>query len=247
MADQLLNISLPTTPQFRMKISVIIPTLNESEHIVNLIQFIQKFGSPHVLEIIVVDANSNDNTAALVAGTGTTILNGAVASRAGQMNQGSKVARGDVLYFIHADVLLVETFADDISQAVQEGFEAGCYQYAFNSTRPILKMMAYFNRFNGLMCRGGDQTLFITKKLFLKLNGFDEYYTIMEDYDLIRRIMRKSPFKVFPKRILVSARKYETNSWIRVQFANLTAFMMFYLRRNPSQIRKAYKKMLKYR
>jgi rSAM/selenodomain-associated transferase 2 len=230
-----------------MKISVIIPTLNESETISELIHFIRTNGGSTVAEIIVVDADSKDNTAQAALNMDATVLHSEMASRASQMNQGSRAATGDILYFIHADVRLVNSFADDIIQAIHEGFEAGCYRYAFNSSSKLLSINSFFTRFNALMCRGGDQTLFITKKLFTALKGFDEYYTIMEDYDIIRRIRTQSQFKVIPKRILVSARKYETNSWLRVQLANFTAFMMYYLRQSPSQIRSAYKRMLNYR
>ena len=234
-------------PFLTMKISVIIPTLNESETISELIQFIKTNGGSSVAEIIVVDADSKDNTTQVALNMGARVLHSVVASRASQMNQGSRAATGDILYFIHADVRLVNSFATDIIQAIDEGFEAGCYRYAFNSSSKLLSMTSFFTRFNALMCRGGDQTLFISKKLFTALKGFDEYYIIMEDYDIIRRIRTRSQFKVIPKRILVSARKYETNSWLRVQSANFTAFMMFYLRQHPSLIKSAYKRMLRYR
>lgn len=230
-----------------MKISIIIPTLNEAHAIAGLIAFVRRYGRERVLEIIVVDADSTDSTRELAAAAGALVIRSPVASRASQMNAGAKVARGGILYFIHADVKLVTSFADDIMLAVTDGFNAGCYRYAFNSSRILLKMNAYFTRFDALMCRGGDQTLFITRTLFIQLDGFDEYYTIMEDYDLITRIKKIGRFKVIPKKILVSARKYDNNSWLRVQVANLVAFAMFFLKRKPSYIRNTYKKMLRIR
>ena len=47
--------------------------------------------------------------------------------------------------------------------------------------------------------------------------------------------------------MLVSARKYETNSWLRVQLANLTAFSLFFLRVSPGRIARTYKAMLNHR
>lgn len=230
-----------------MKISVIIPTLNEAGAIADLIAFVRRHGREHVLEIIVVDADSADKTREMAAAAGALVIHSPIASRASQLNAGARVSRGGILYFIHADVKLVTSFADDIIFAVGDGFDAGCYCYAFNSSRVLLQMNAYFTRFNALMCRGGDQTLFITRKLFMQLRGFDEYYTIMEDYDLITRIKKVSSFKVIRKKILVSARKYDNNSWLRVQIANLVAFIMFFLKLNPSHIRNTYKKMLRTR
>ncbi|HYI79192.1 MAG TPA: glycosyl transferase, partial [Chryseolinea sp.] len=127
------------------------------------------------------------------------------------------------------------------------GHQAGCYRFKFDSSKFMLRFNSYCTRFKGIMCRGGDQTLFITKTLFLKLGGFNEYYTIMEDYDLIQRIREHAKFKIIPENVLVSARKYEKNSWLRVQSANFIVFMMYFLKKHPSQMKEAYRKMLNYR
>ena len=97
------------------------------------------------------------------------------------------------------------------------------------------------------MSRGGDQTLFITRTLFQRLGGFDEQFVIMEDFDIIVRIRRVASFAIIPQDVLVSARKYETNGWLRVQLANLTAFSLFFLKVSPGRIARTYKAMLHYR
>lgn len=117
----------------------------------------------------------------------------------------------------------------------------------FDSPRRILQANGYFTRFNGIMCRGGDQILFIKKEVFNLLNGFIGDYVVIEDYDKIQRIQRKYPFKIIPKDILVSAQKYDTNSWVRVQVANLIAYLQYFLNRSPEKIALLYKKMLNYR
>lgn len=230
-----------------MKISVIIPTLNESEVIGGLVRFILSNSNDFVGEVIVVDCNSTDNTMEVAARAGAKVLISNKRSRAAQMNIGAREAIFDLLYFVHSDVKLVKDFAIDVTKAIESGYDAGCYRYQFDSPRRILKANAYFTRFNRIMCRGGDQTLFIRKSIFNSLHGFNEDYVIMEDYDLIQRIQKKFNFYIIPKNILVSARKYETNSWIRVQFANLTVFIMYFLRRPPVKMALWYKKILDYR
>ncbi len=69
----------------------------------------------------------------------------------------------------------------------------------------------------------------------------------MEDFDIIRRIHKVARFLVIPKDIVVSARKYETNSWLRVQLANVTAVLLFRFNVDPTRIARTYKLMLKYR
>ena len=51
---------------------------------------------------------------------------------------------------------------------------------------------------------------------------------VMEDYDIIRRIWHlEIPFRVIPRAVTVSARKYRKNNYFRVQIANLLVFRMY--------------------
>lgn len=230
-----------------MTLSVIIPTYNEAATIGQLVQDLRTYGGPQLVDVLVVDAQSPDGTADLARQAGATVLQAPKPGRATQMNVGAAHARGHVLYFVHADVRINPDFATDITQAVDEGYEAGCYRFRFDSPHPLLRFNSYGTRFSGLMSRGGDQTLFITRALFNQLGGFNEQYVIMEDFDMIVRIRQQADFTIIPKDVIVSARKYATNSWLRVQLANLTAFSLFFLKVSPPKIARTYKAMLKYR
>ena len=123
----------------------------------------------------------------------------------------------------------------------------GCYRYRFDSNNYMLKINAFFNRFEPLWCRGGDETLYIQKEVFETLQGFDEKYIIMEEYDFIKRARKQYKLKIIPKYAVVSARKYETNGWFRVQRANMTVFNMFKKGVEPEIMAKTYREMLDYR
>lgn len=230
-----------------MKVSVIIPTYNEAASIAGLIQQLRHYDTTGAVEVLVVDAGSADNTVELARLAGATVLRAPKPGRAAQMNYGARQASGDILYFVHADVGIHPEYVTTIQQAVTQGYEAGCYRFRFDSKHPLLRLNSFGTRFRGIMSRGGDQTLFITRDLFHRLQGFDEYYVIMEDFDIIQRIRRQARFLIVPQDVVVSARKYETNSWLRVQVANLTAFSLFFLRVAPSRIARTYKAMLNYR
>ena len=227
-------------------ISVIIPTLNEEKNIGNLIQYLQKEGDASILEIIVVDGGSVDDTIAVAQKAGAVAAMSPQKGRAAQMNFGAHMAQGSILYFVHADARPPLGFAQDILLATQEGYHSGCYRFRFDSPKTLLKINNYFTRFKLLAVRGGDQTLFISREWFDKLNGFDERYVIMEEYDLLRRLWRqnRSSFKVISKNVLISARKYDNNSWLRVQIANLIAMTLFRLGTSPLKIAHIYKKLL---
>ena len=230
----------------KVLISVIIPTLNEEEHIGSLLEFVTSHPQKDKLEIIVVDGNSEDLTRKIADSYNVSVYESDPCSRALQMNEGAKHATGDILYFVHADVQLIPSFVDDISRVVKNGIDSGCYRFRFNKpTNPLLHINGFFTRFPYKWCRGGDQTLFIKREVFEKVKGFDDRYVIMEDYDLLDRLDEHNvSFKVIPKDIRVSARKYQTNSYLKVQLANFRAMKMYKRGDSPERIKEFYTKAL---
>jgi rSAM/selenodomain-associated transferase 2 len=227
-----------------MKISIIIPTYNEESWIVEQLIHLEKHSKDCVAEIIVVDGGSTDNTVQLVRKAGFTCLKSAQKGRAAQMNTGYKHSTGDVLYFVHADSTPPHSYIDDIQKAMNDGFKAGCYRFRFNSDKWLLKINSYFTRFNGIMCRGGDQTLFVKRELFEKLDGFREDFQIMEDYDMIKKIQQVADFRIIPKDVIVSARKYEKNYYLQVNLANFIIFMMYFANVSQDMMVTTYKRLI---
>ena len=228
-----------------IKISIIIPTLNESINLKELLPSLLENGGDLIQEIIISDAGSTDSTISTAREFGAVIVQCKKKSRAHQINSGIKVANGGIFYIVHADCRPAINYSKDILENYFLGKEAGCYRYSFDSDRFLLKINSWFTRFNGIFAGGGDQTLYITRNLFERLGGFDEKFTIMEDFDLTRRIKKISDFRVIPKEIKVSARKYEVNGWLKVQFANLAAFTLFLLKIPPDSIKSLYCNLLK--
>jgi len=226
-------------------LSVIIPTYNEAANIGRLVADLRRHAPPGAVETLVVDARSPDGTAAARA-TGATVLEAPKPGRAAQPNYGAQQARGDLFYFVHADVGIHPDYVATVRGAVAQGYAAGCYRFRFDSPHPLLRINSYGTRFKGIMSRGGDQTLFVTRALFEQLGGFNEQFVIMEDFEIIQRIRRVASFHIVPLDVVVSARKYETNSWLRVQLANLTAFALYFLKQPTPRIARTYKRMLNY-
>ena len=227
------------------KISIIIPTYNEATTIVSLINYLKNNSSNLIAQIIISDGNSTDETQTLATQAGATVVTAPKKSRAAQMNYGALKASSDILYFVHADTFPPVSFATDIITAVNDGFNCGRYRTKFKSTKSILKFNAFFTRFDWFICYGGDQTFFITKKLFDELNGFNNNMFIMEEYDLTTRAKQIGRYKIFKKSALLNARKYEGRSWIQVQMANRKAIQLFKKGASQQEIAATYKAMLK--
>lgn len=228
-----------------VQISIIIPTLNEAKNIGRLLQYLWTHATSAVAEIIVVDANSTDGTALIAQNAGAKVVASVVSNRAAQMNLGARAAQSDLLYFVHADTIPPPTFATDIIREIERGEVMGCYRYQFDSPRRILRFNAYFVRFQWLWCQGGDKTFFVKRAVFEAFGGYDERFVVMEEYDFLRRAMKKYRLRILPQCVLVSARKYERNSWLRVQLANAGAFTLFRWGVEPIKIKRFYHRVLR--
>lgn len=224
------------------KISVIIPVLNEADNLNTLLPYLKQHTHCSI-EIIVVDAGSDDESSQVAFKNNATVIS-SQKGRAVQMNKGAKEAQSNLLYFLHADCLPPKTFSKDIIAHLETGYDLGCYRYNFDSPSKLLKFNAYMTRFGGIMCRGGDQSLFVTKQVFNQLNGYKEDYIVMEDYDFIQRAKKKYKFVIMDGAALVSARKYDSNSYLRVNLANLTVFLLYFMRVHPVKLHALYKKMI---
>lgn len=229
-----------------MQISVIIPALNEAEHIGMLVRYLKQHGGEDVGELLVVDGGSTDATTQLAQCAGAQVLVSGVRSRAAQMNLGARTARFPLLYFVHADTLPPASFAQDILGAVASGVTMGCYRYTFDAPGIMLKINAFFTRFHWLWCQGGDKTFFIRRTTFQTLGGYNEDYCVMEEYDFLQRAMLQYKLHIIPKNARVSARKYKKNGWIRVQLANLIVFRAYRRGVAPAQIKATYQRLLKF-
>lgn len=201
------------------KISIIIPVFNEVDAIARLLLHIEDSISKTIdYEIIIVDGGSIDGSQKEVLKHGNTILISSEKGRAIQLNAGARVASGTILYFLHCDSYPPNTFDLLVLKQVQKGSLAGCFRMKFDYRHPVLIVSQWFTRFNHISCRGGDQSLFVTTKLFEEINGFDKQYIIYEDNEIISRLYAKKQFVVIPDYVITSARRYQQNGVWRLQY-----------------------------
>jgi len=209
------------------RISIIIPTYNEEKNLTALVKYLISKSNSSVVDIIVSDGGSTDNTVEAAELAGANAIVSPACGRAAQMNYGAGLAKGDILYFIHADCFPPENFIKDIQQAISDGNVLGRYRTKFITNKKILKLNAWFTRFDLFICMGGDQTFFIKKSHFELCGGFNENMKIMEDYEFCQRARKTGKYKILKGTALVSNKKYSTNSWLKVQLANLKIVNMY--------------------
>src|ERR1043165_8925934 len=83
-------------------ITVIIPALNEEKTIGNVIRYCRQHS--HVSEIIVIDDNSEDSTAAVAREAGATVIISSKRGKGISMQEGINLASNGILVFLDADI-----------------------------------------------------------------------------------------------------------------------------------------------
>lgn len=229
-----------------MKISIIIPVFNEAGTIEKLLSYLKDcLNNNSACEIIVSDGNSTDATFTIAEQSGVKVIRSPRKGRAAQMNAGALVASGDILYFLHADSFPPVGFYIEILQAVQNGYDSGCYRLAFDHLHWFLHANAWFTRFDIDAIRFGDQSLFVRKEMFTKAGGFDENLIIMEDQEIIGRIKKYGKFVVLPGSVTTSARKYLDNGVYKLQGVFFLIYFLYKLGVDQQKLVNLYRKLIR--
>lgn len=226
-------------------LSIIIPTYNEAEQIVQTIASVKTAAGNYEYEIIIVDGGSNDATVFLAKSNNATTIISNKKGRAAQMNFGAANASGDVLYFLHADSIPPENFTTYISDALHKNYSSGCFRLQFDYNHWFLKANAWFTRFDVNAIRFGDQSLFVTKDVFNKCGGFHEDSCMMEDQEIIHRLKKFGRFIVMNNVVITSARKYHDNGIYRMQAIFFRIWFLYYMGYSQEKLLKLHKRLIR--
>ncbi len=193
-----------------MRLSVVIPTLNEAARIGDRLRELR--AAPGIAEVIVVDGGSHDSTVPIASGFQGVRVLGAPRGRATQQNAGAAAATGDVLLFLHADVALPEGVALLVDEALRDpSVVAGAFRTwtvpdaGPSRLAPFLHLADLRSRYSGLPY--GDQAIFVRAGAFRAADGFPEQ-PLMEDLELSRRLRRLGRIRIVPARVRVSGRRF---------------------------------------
>ncbi len=170
-------------------ISIIIPTLNEAKKLPELMKAL--FASCVDKEIIVVDGGSQDETRDIARTYPINLLT-CDSGRGQQLHTGALAAKGDILFFLHADSQISPESLSAIQTTLERDSESigGNFKLLFAGDRLFYRFMNHFYawiRQWGLYY--GDSGIFIRRSAYEQLGGFGSL-PIMEDYDFVRRMER---------------------------------------------------------
>lgn len=222
-----------------MKLSIVIPALNESaviQQTLNDLQHLRLRGH----ELILADGGSDDETLSLAVGLVDQIVS-APRGRSGQMNAGAELATGDVLLFLHADTSLPERAASLIAQCLSvEGW--GRFDVRLTGRhclfRIIERLISWRSRITGIV--SGDQGMFISTSLFKRLGGYAPI-PIMEDLELSRRLVKMQRPHSLRACVMTDSRRWEQNGIIATVLQMWRLRLQYYTGTAPDRLVKAYR------
>jgi len=222
-------------------ITVVIPTLNEADEIAEAVAAVRAGAE----QVIVVDGGSTDGTTALAQAAGARVRVSPAANRATALNTGAALARGDIVYFVHADCRPPPGFAEDVRDAVEAGAGAGCFRMRFDSDHWLLRLSGWLTRIDVGLFRFGDQSMFARRDVLRGAGGFDEELSVMEDQDMVRRLRRCTRFVILPRSVTTSAREYHRGGVYRMQlFVYPLVVVLYYLGMPPHRLARTYRRLL---
>lgn len=222
-------------------ISIIIPVRNEEDTIASLLKYLQTHAPNE--EIILVDGGSSDETVKIASNFNVTIIK-SLQGRAHQMNEGAKMATGNILYFLHADSFPPKDFVKEIqSQLTIKDF--GFFRIRFDPSHYLINIVSFIGKLNTLHFVFGDRSLFVKRESFKKVNGFLEDHIVMEDNNILHRL-NKTYKPAFSKKIIrTSSRKYFENGVARVQAIYVLIYLMYHLGFSQKILVQTYKKLIR--
>ena len=221
-----------------MRISVVIPTLNEEK---NIRTTIAQLALLDPAEIIVVDGRSTDRTREICESLGIMVI-ASVRGRGRQMNDGARHTTGDVLLFLHADTRLPEAALEDIRSALDEpGCVGGRFDVELAGDHWMLKvigaMISYRSRITKVAT--GDQAIFVRRTIFEAIGGFPDL-PLMEDIAFCRVLKRMGDVACLRSRVRTSARRWETEGIWRTILRMWTLKLLYLAGVSPIRLKRYY-------
>lgn len=221
-----------------MKVSVIIPVLNEEKTIGATLEALLPL-APH--EIILVDGGSTDSTREIAQGFNIQIVV-SERGRARQMNRGAKEASGDVLLFLHADTRLPASAFKDIARALADSnCVGGRFDIELDGDHWLLPIVARMISYRSRVTKvgTGDQAIFVRRHAFERVGGFPDI-PLMEDIAFCRTLKKTGAVACLPSRVVTSARRWEADGVWRTIFRMWTLKLLYFAGVPPARLKQFY-------
>jgi rSAM/selenodomain-associated transferase 2 len=221
-----------------MRISAIIPVLNEENSIASVLRALKHLGAD---QVIVVDGGSTDRTREICEQAEVNVLV-SPRGRAKQMNQGARNATGEILLFLHADTRLPASGLEDVRSALRDSRTmGGRFDVRLDDDRRIFKIIGNMINLRSRLTKmaTGDQAIFVRREVFEKLGGFPDL-PLMEDIAFSRMLKKRGRIACLRSRVVTSARRWETGGVWRTIFKMWILRLLYLAKVSPFRLKRFY-------
>lgn len=201
------------------KLSIIIPTLNEEDFIVQTVMALME-GSKSQAQILVIDGGSHDQTVPLLSkmeGVELVVRPDLIGKKYAALNEGAHLATGDVLLFLDADTIVPKNFDKLIAEKISSGAVGGAFQMKFDRTNLILRFIRFVNELRYRLTHEffGDQGVFCTRAAFENVGGFPAS-PIMESAHFCRGLKKVGKLALIQEPVITSSRRFFEGGILKV-------------------------------
>ena len=206
-------------------LSIIIPTLNEERSISRTLDAVRQVRGS--FEVIVVDGGSLDETVRVVRDRGVRLISSSC-GRGVQMHAGACAARGEALWFLHADTKPSRDAAERIVEALaNREVVAGNFSIRFDGSRVAARFLTWlYPHLRKLGLYYGDSAIFVRREAYQQTGGFKPF-PIFEDLDLIRRLRPLGRVVHLHSAVITSSRRFEGRIFA-LTFARWASLQLLY-------------------
>ena len=225
---------------FRVKYSIVIPTLNEESTLTSNLKFLQGLKEKLEAEIILVDGCSCDKTKEIARPLTDKLFN-VNPSRSSQLNKGIMHADGEYYIFLHVDTIITDEGINSISN-INDDFRWGFFPVKLDQKSLGYSFLSFCINLRSRLFNycTGDQVLVIKKSTFYEVNGFEEI-SLMEDIDISNRLKKIFDPVILEGHAITSARRWKKYGYLRTILLMRLIRLLFYLGVNTKILAKIYR------
>jgi len=191
------------------RVSIVIPARNDAAALVRTLSRLARVAGAGESEVIVAGAGDREATARAIGEQARLIWPGG-STRAELMNAGAAAARGDVLFFLHADSFPSPRALTLIAEALSDPRAVGgAFEHLFDEPSVSLRLITYINRIRYRLTRNyyGDQGIFVRASVFRELGGYRDL-RLLEDLDFTQRLKRRGRSLLVREPLRTSGRRF---------------------------------------